>query len=595
MSTPPHSVLSTNISVLTNSAPSHPAALANSKPVLSSNLRSYIFIAIAVVLSLIPFWRKALNVDDPLFVWAAKQIMIHPLDPYGFKLIWGTTEEPMWEVTKNPPLAAYVLAGIGKLAGWSETALHLAFLSPAIALVIGTYRLARRFTHLASVAAMATLVSPAIMVSATSLMCDTMMVAFFVWAIVLWIEGADRSHWPYLLLSALLIAACALTKYFGVSLLLLLPLYSVLRRQPLLKHLSFLMLPVAILIAYQLYTKVGYGQGLLGSAAVFSRAQRETTMHAPVMTNLLIGLSFTGGGMIPSLAMAPLSWRRRWIVGCLVLSLTAGLALSRGWISVGTFSLASYIRFTLAQHWLSLSIQLAVAIAGGISVLALAALSSWQERNVDSIFLAAWVLGTFVFAAFLNWTINSRSVLPMIPAVGILLARRLGQARVPDQRRFSMTIAMVLGGCGFVALWVTKADVSWAASQRRAAEIICEMAKTRKSTVWFEGHWGFQYYMQAQGAHPVDFDHSVLDADDLLVVPANNIETFPLKKDYIASQEIVEVPYNEMLTTMRLSKGSGFYSAAVGGPLPFAFGASRPERFFVFHLRAAAGPAAWNR
>ena len=66
-------------------------------------------------------------------------------------------------------------------------------------------------------------------------------------------------------------------------------------------------------------------------------------------------------------------------------------------------------------------------MAGGLSVLAMALVDWWKRRTPESLLLALWVLGTFVFAAFLNWTINARSVLPLIPASGILIARRLDE------------------------------------------------------------------------------------------------------------------------------------------------------------------------
>ncbi len=61
----------------------------------------------------------------------------------------------MSEVTKNPPLGAYYAALIGSIAGWSDRALHFGFLLPALALILGTYHLARRFTQSAWIAAAA--------------------------------------------------------------------------------------------------------------------------------------------------------------------------------------------------------------------------------------------------------------------------------------------------------------------------------------------------------------------------------------------------------------------------------------------------------
>src|SRR5271166_1189377 len=109
-----------------------------------SNARSLILLAAATLFCLLPFSDRAFHVDDPLFLWSAQQITAHPLDPYGFQLNWEGWLQPMSEVTKNPPLACYYSAVIGSIFGWSERALHLGFLLPALAMVSGTYRLAKR-------------------------------------------------------------------------------------------------------------------------------------------------------------------------------------------------------------------------------------------------------------------------------------------------------------------------------------------------------------------------------------------------------------------------------------------------------------------
>ena len=57
--------------------------------------------------------------------------------------------------------------------------------------------------------------------------------------------------------------------------------------------------------------------------------------------------------------------------------------------------------------------------------MALAAADAWKRKDADSLLLMLWVFGTFIFTGFVNWAINARSVLPLIPAVGILLARRV--------------------------------------------------------------------------------------------------------------------------------------------------------------------------
>src|SRR5450631_4002108 len=104
-------------------------------------------LTVAVLVMLVPFLNKPFNIDDPLFIWSARQIHAHPANPYGFSVNWYGKAMPMWVVTKNPPLACYYLAGAAAVFGWSEFALHAAFLLPALAAILGTHRLARQFCH----------------------------------------------------------------------------------------------------------------------------------------------------------------------------------------------------------------------------------------------------------------------------------------------------------------------------------------------------------------------------------------------------------------------------------------------------------------
>ena len=231
------------------------------------------------MLCLLPFAGRAFHVDDTLFVWAAQQIAKHPLDPYGFQLTWDNSPASMADVTQNPPLASYYAALIGRVAGWSERALHLGFLLPTLGLVLGTYRLAQRLTRSPLLAALATLLTPGLLVSASSVMCDTMMLSIWVWAAIFWVEGLQPARPLFLTVAALLIGATALTKYFGVSLILLFLIYAVARQRRVGSWALYLLIPVAILLAYQLWSEKLYGHGLLSHAAAFAATQRSSPMR----------------------------------------------------------------------------------------------------------------------------------------------------------------------------------------------------------------------------------------------------------------------------------------------------------------------------
>ena len=88
----------------------------------------------------------------------------------------------------------------------------------------------RPLLHQPLLAALATLLCPVFLVSSTTVMSDTMMLAFWVWAMIFWLRSAEGGSHVLALLSACLIAVAALTKYFAVALVPLLLAYSLLRR-----------------------------------------------------------------------------------------------------------------------------------------------------------------------------------------------------------------------------------------------------------------------------------------------------------------------------------------------------------------------------
>jgi 4-amino-4-deoxy-L-arabinose transferase-like glycosyltransferase len=155
-------------------------------------LHPYWALTLAVLAALAPFLAKPFNIDDPFYIWTALQIQAHPTDPFGFNVEWGWTALPMWKVTGNPPLASYYLAAGAGIFGWGEIALHFVFLLPALAVVLGTHRLARNFCSQPMLAALATLFTPVFLVSSLTVMCDVPMLAFWIWTVVFWVEGMEQ-------------------------------------------------------------------------------------------------------------------------------------------------------------------------------------------------------------------------------------------------------------------------------------------------------------------------------------------------------------------------------------------------------------------
>ena len=96
------------------------------------------------VITLLPFIAKPFNIDDPVYLAVAQQIVKSPLDFYGFEFNWYGTLQQVTSFHWYAPASAYFMAIIGSTVGWSEIAMHAAFFLPAIGLLLGTYDAAKR-------------------------------------------------------------------------------------------------------------------------------------------------------------------------------------------------------------------------------------------------------------------------------------------------------------------------------------------------------------------------------------------------------------------------------------------------------------------
>jgi 4-amino-4-deoxy-L-arabinose transferase-like glycosyltransferase len=533
------------------------------------------------LLCLLPFSGRAFSNDDPLFIWTAQHILQHPLDPYTFQVNWNKSAAEMSDLTQNPPLASYYMAGAAKLVGWSERALHLAFLLPTIALVLGIYRLAKRFTRSPGLAAVATLLTPALLVCASGVMCDPMMLALWIWAVIFWFEGVDSEKPIYLALSAFLIGAGALTKYFGAALVPLLFAYTLARRRRLGSWAWYLSVPVVVLIGYEFTTAKLYGHGLLTTAAEFSRNHRLWT-HASKGARTLVTLSYLGGSALPALVLAPFIWSRKQILITALSSGAVAIIIMRGLTRLGLTAGSPQAFAARNEHWAMIAIEVMLFIAGGISALALAIADYRRERDPDSLFLLLWVAGTFWFTAYLNWTVNVRSILPMVPAIGILLARRLEKLNEDSSQRLKASIAFALTACGIVSLWLARADTRSANAARSAAFLVHGKIPAN-ANVWFLGHSGFQYYMQSFGARPYDWSRPQSTPSDFLVIPYSKVWPEDVTSQFQGSREDVEVPIHDYASTTSPELGAGFYHS-YWSILPYAFGPVPPDKYAIIRL-----------
>ena len=141
--------------------------------------------------------------------------------------------------------------------------------------------------------------------------------------------------------------------------------------------------------------------------------------------------------------------------------------------------------------------------------------------------------------------------------------------------------ALPLGAAVVLTLLVARADYAVAASMREAAADVCEKYKAPGRRIWFEGHWGFQYYMEAGGAKALNLQHPEVKPADVIVIPnTGNGVSRPAPS---VAQPIDVLTYlpNELCSTMNSGGGACFYAAS-WGPLPYTFGHLKPDHYIVF-------------
>lgn len=527
---------------------------------------------------LLPFLNKAFHIDDTVFIWCARQIRQHPTDFFGFAANWYGHDMPMANINMNPPGVSYLIALASAVFGESEMALHAVFLLPAVAMSAGTWMLARRWSP--SSPALATLccvLTPGYVVSSTNLMSDTLMCAFYVWAIVFWVEGIERKSATCLVLSALTIACSMLTKYFGITLVPLLATYSLIRlRRPGVWSLV-LLIPVCILAAYQFYTRSLYGSGVFGNAAGFALRDDWRSGFLWPLDRGVTSLSFTGACLAASSVVSIASTRARVWIASLAL---AGAGVGLVWLFNCPTSVSLAAANVLTWPYLG---QWVVWTTMGLIILYISIADVVQKRDVISVTLLLWIVGTFAFASTINWTTAARTILPMTPAAGILVARRMNELRILSVRRLRWLAALGLAAAASLTMLVSWSDYRLADSGRQAAAAIAEKTHGLKGQVWFSGHLGFQLYMEKIGAKPVNFYMPVAGDGDTLVVPRNNYAPVEIPWEVAQSWFNLTFPGTAWLSTMDKQTGAGFYCSEKG-PLPFVVGASLPEEYEVYRI-----------
>lgn len=533
----------------------------------------FVAIALIVLCCLVPFANQAIQTDDALFVWAGQWILKHPIDFYGGTVNWYGSATAMWHENLNPPLMSYLLAGTAFFLGWHAIALHLTGMVIALAATAGIYSLAKMWCGRPFLATLMALFTPAFLVSSTTLMCDVLMLTFWVWALAGWEQALNdkAARWKFVL-TGFLAGLAVLAKYTAILLLPLLVLLSLLRPGRWRWRIIGLLVPVAMVGSYECLTAKLYGTGLF-SDAVRHAGSFHFEFPGGWTAKAMIGLAFAGGSLLPVLFFAPWLWRcRTWLAGGAgIFAAIVGIF----WLGYNPGLIHSWTNQGIWTDWV-FRLQVVCFLLAGLQLALLAAMEFWERRDVISLFLLVWVFGMLIFAGVLNWTVNARSFLPAVPAAAILVARRLERREKGGTRSPGWSWAPMLPAMA-VTFIVVVANYRSANLVRTVARQFASRYQSPGHPLWFNGHGGFQYYLQKFGARPIDSQRSVLGPGDTVAVSWSSGGFVTLPEGSVGLISMLAPDTHSWVTLSGGNKHglAGFYDAD-WGPIPFTIGGSTP-------------------
>lgn len=529
------------------------------------------WIALATLGLLLPFVAKPFHLDDPVYLAVARRVLAHPFDPYGFDFNWHGSPVPMWTIMLNPPGLGYVLAPLLATVGERETLLHVLFLAFPLLASLAAYDLARRLTPAPLPAALLTILAPMYVVSATTLMADVPALAFALVslaALFAAIEGRRGAG----VLSGLAASAAILIKYNSVFLIPLLALAAMLFARRPARLAPAVLLPILALAGWEAMSLHAYGVPHLAHAAAAVRGQRPDT---PQMVLAAATFLFLGAGSALVLLAARLRSREALVALMVSLPIAALLLLSYRGVNH---------RFA---GWGPLPIATGMAAAGGLAWIALTLREGVRRRRED-LFLLVWLAGALVQALFFSNFIASRFLLPaLFPAVALSLRHAT--------RR---TVIAAGAASALLSLAVAGADLESARGYRDAAGKLHARYGDLGPRLRFQGHWGFQYYLERMGHRALDDARLDLAPGDLIATPRWAPDLHHLFEAGISldglrflPEDLIEIHGTVPVTVMHRETGAGFYSMN-WGPLPYSWGADPIEWIAVVRVMGTQrGPA----
>jgi hypothetical protein len=535
----------------------------------AASMRSPLLVALPAMLLaaavLLPFLDKAFTVDDTLFLKQAQHLLTDPLHPTAFSIVWSEFPWPvrMSAIMPSGPVTAYLLIPCVS-AGGQEWIGHITQLLMFMLGLVAVASLAMRLGRSEAEARVASLIlvsTPVALAMASNCMPDVPAMALGlvgIERIVAWREDR-RLHQLVIAVAALIAAALArphLAVLWGTATLVMVGDARSLRSwkgMPRLNWFAVAALPalavVILLVTRDPEAPIG---AFVGAAKTFGGFKNVANNAVAFSAHWSLVIPFA----IPWVVLHPKRMLKR--VGLYASAIGAVIVLqARG-----------------AHHPYLVGAAAGIGIASVWDVFH----DGWRRKDSIQLVLGSWLLVSIPVLFYQH--LPSKYQLASAPAVAILVATAL--ARQSAQVRRFATAAIVIVGVGLGHL-IVRADNELAELGRRAARELIAPNVAAGRRVWFDGHWGFQWYAEKAGAVCLTATPPRPAFGDLAV---SSLRTgggvnalFPGR---VLVQTLPSSPRGGRIMSFALD--AGFYGTA-WGYLPWAWGNDVTDRYELWRLQ----------
>ncbi len=250
---------------------------------------------------------KPLHIDDAALAMNSRQDAAHPLDPYGFSMLWYYQPQPANEVL-GPPVLPYSWALGRVLFGERPWLWKLGLLPWCLLLVFALHGLLRRFAAGVELPlTVMTVLGPALLPS-LNLMLDVPALALSLTAVYLFLGACDRDAIGRAVLAGLVAGVAMETKYTGAVAPAVMLLAAATARR-------WRLWPAAALAAAQVFVAWEFLIALLYGESHFLHSLWASSGSLMQKGSLVMVFFSYVGGTAPFLfvlGLAALGARRRW-------------------------------------------------------------------------------------------------------------------------------------------------------------------------------------------------------------------------------------------------------------------------------------------